>query len=445
MSSDARAIGAEQRTAAFATLGCKLNQFETDSIATQLSAGGYDVVGFDEPADVYVINSCTVTNRADRKSRNLWNRANRKGAITVLTGCFVDSHRDELESDGQTYIVPNEEKQSIPALVDAHFRGEIIHPQGSVFDFPVPDRRFHTRTTLKVQDGCDNHCTFCIIPQVRGRAQSRPAQQIIESAQEAIAGGARELVLTGVNMSRYRDGDTDFTDLVAGILDASEESFRVRISSLEPERLGDRFVELFRHPRMAPHLHLCLQSGSARTLLAMRRQYTIEEYRALAAELRSVDPLFNLTTDIIVGFPGETDEQFADSVSSVAEYGFGHVHTFPYSVREGTRAQRMPGHLPARIKTERARAIREASEASKRAYRAQHIGREARVLIERVDEGESNPVARGLSEHYVPVQFEIDSANTFANRIQNRFARILINGIQEGDDPSLVGRLLSLE
>ena len=430
------------RSVAFATLGCKLNQFETDSIATRLREDGYRIVDFSEPADVYVINSCTVTNRADRKSRNLLYRAERQSttdsSIVVLTGCFVDSHRDELESDGRTYIVPNEQKQSIPELVDGHFRGEVIHPAGSVFDFPVPDRVFHTRSTIKIQDGCDNFCTFCIIPFVRGRAQSRPALDVTNSVREAVEGGAKELVLTGVNMSRYRDGEIDFATLVSRCLEVSGDS-RLRISSLEPDQLSDRFIELFAHPRMVPHLHLCLQSGSERVLLAMRRQYTAELYSRLARALRDRDPLFNLTTDIIVGFPGETEADFEASLRAVDEIGFGHVHTFPYSVRAGPRAERLADQIPSRVKKDRAARIREAGERSKRAYRERLVGRTERVLVERVEHAGDRIVLRGLGEHYVPVRVEVARDASHDAEYENRFLDVRLVSLEDGDDPALVG------
>ena len=461
---------AASRSVAFATLGCKLNQFETDSIATRFRSAGYRIVDFDDPADVYVVNSCTVTNRADRKSRNLLYRAGRRAGRTaqpgstareasapgakttpgpsgssssplvVLTGCYVESHRDALEGDESTWFVGNDRKQSIPDLVEAHFAGEAIHPTGSVFDFPVPERVFHTRATVKVQDGCDNYCTFCIIPSVRGRATSRPWRDVVATVGEAIDDGAREIVLTGVNMSRYRDDGLDFAALVERAL-AIDGDWRLRVSSLEPDRLTERFIELFDHPRMAPHLHLCLQSASERILLAMRRQYTFDEYRRLARRLRERDPLFNLTTDIIVGFPTETDEEFEESLRAVETIGFGHVHTFPYSVRRGTRAERMTDHLPDRVKTERATRIRDAAAVAKRRYRERLAGRTERVLVERAEQIDRTVRLFGLGEHYVPVETVGPSSDAAAQRYENTYIRVHLDRLGEGEDPVLGGRL----
>ena len=445
-----------EKSIAFATLGCKLNQFETDSLATRFQNAGYRIVEFTEHADVYVVNSCTVTNRADRKSRNLLSRARRRqtpgDSLVVLTGCFVDGHRDELEGDANTYFVPNEQKQSIPELVTGHFSGEVVHPQGTVFDFPVPERVFHTRSTVKIQDGCDNFCSFCIIPFVRGRATSRPWQDVVAAVREAVDGGAREVVLTGVNMSRYADGDVDFEELIARCLEidgpgksGETPDYRLRISSLEPDQLTDRFLRLFRHPRMCPHLHLCLQSGSEEILRAMRRQYTYDHYLGLMRELRGIDPLFNVTTDIIVGFPGETDDEFARSLAAVDEAGFGHVHTFPYSVRAGTPAARMGNHVSARVKTDRSAAIRGAAERSKRRYREQLVGHTERMLVERSEVNGKEVLVYELGEHYVPLEARFrpnaDPGST-ARTLHNRFLDVRVESLVDGDDPVLRGTIV---
>ena len=264
------------RRIAFHTLGCKLNQYETDSLASQFQRAGYQVVDFDEVADCYVVNSCTVTNKADRKSRNAVNRAVRlaghrlyeptgpaplewggttvagtrpnRDALVLVTGCSIDNKRDAYAESGATYLVDNRRKSRIFTIVDSHFRGEMVDPESldpAIFEFETPERLFHTRTTIKVQDGCDNFCTFCIIPFVRGRAESRPVEDILEQSREAVRGGSRELVLTGVNMSRYREDGVDFATLVERIVEIPGD-FRLRISSLEPDSLDDRFVELDR-------------------------------------------------------------------------------------------------------------------------------------------------------------------------------------------------------
>lgn len=438
-------------TVAIETLGCKLNQYESEAIATELQERGYRVVPFGEDAEVYVINGCTVTSKADRKTRNLVNRAlrtRRGGSGVIVTGCFVDGHPDEKTGEDSTYYVDNTRKHAIPEIVEAHLRGEGVDLEslaGDVFGFAPPGRIFHTRTTIKIQDGCDNFCTFCIIPFVRGRARSRDPGEIVREAAQAIEGGARELILTGVNMSRYRWDESgeivDFSRVVRRILDLDGD-FRVRISSLEPDQLNAQFIELFRHPRIAPHLHLCLQSASPRILLAMRRMYTIEQYRETVTALREIDPLFNITTDLIVGFPGETAEDQAAAIAAIAEHGFGHVHTFPYSRRSGTRAERMPGQINEQTRKVWAEQIRLAAEAEKRSYRKRFVGRIERVLVERVMESGCTVYAEGFGEHYVPIRVRIEGS---ASVRPNTFINVFIETLEAGNDPRLTGALSQID
>ena len=439
----------ERPRVAFQTLGCKLNQYETDAIATAARALGFEIVEFAPGADAYVVNSCTVTAKADRKSRNTLGRAlrflphaersARPGAV-FLTGCFVDSH-PELEFDERTiYLVDNAHKNTIPQLLEAHFNGETVDPAAlppDVFDFATPGREFHTRTNLKVQDGCDNFCSFCIIPFVRGRARSRPVDAVLRQARDAVSGGSRELVLTGVNMSRYHDAGHDFVDLIGAILEEDGE-FRLRISSLEPDGLDERFAALFRHPKMTPHLHLCLQSGSDRTLLAMRRMYTVAGYRSVVRRVRSLDPLFNLTTDSIVGHPTERTGDHDATLRAIEEFGFGHVHVFPYSLRRGTRAERMPGQLSRAEITARQAEVQRAAERSKRAYRSRLVGLRHRVLVERAERRPDGTFqARGLSQYYVPLRFAAAGAVR-----PNTFVEVVAESLADGTDPDLIGRAL---
>lgn len=423
----------ESPSVAFYTLGCKLNQYETDALATAFRHRGYSVVDFSGSADAYVINTCTVTNKADRKSRNIINRARRSrrpsgdAPLVIVTGCHTENHRDRLEREEGIRIVGNDEKSRIDEIVDAYLRGEIAGDGiTDRFAYSTPERIFHTRGMLKIQDGCDNFCTFCIIPTVRGRARSRPAAEVIDEARRCIDAGYRELVITGVNMSRYDDGTTSFSRLLESVLDLDGE-FRVRISSLEPDRLDDRFLDLFAHDAMCPHLHLCAQSGSDRILLAMRRQYTASEYRGTVEALRTRYPGFNLTTDVVVGFPGESEEDFEQTVDLVRWAEFSHVHTFPYSLRTGTRAARMPGQIDGPTKTRRAGRIRELSAKNKRRYRESLVGSTERVLIEGTE------IDSGYGEHYVPVRLSSGGSSA------NQFVTVRITGIDGGDDPSLIG------
>jgi len=224
----------------------------------------------------------------------------------------------------------------------------------------------------------------------------------LESVKKTIENGFKEIVITGVNIGRYQDGESRFEDLLAQILEVPGD-FRVRISSLEPDGFGDRFVDLFSHPKLMPHLHLCLQSGSEKTLLRMRRMYDVEQFRKTISQFRSVYPDFNFTTDIIVGFPGETEEEFQQTMDAVKEFNFSHVHTFKYSVRKGTRAERLENHIPEKIKSARSLKIRELSGENKKAYFSRFIGKSQDVLIEKISQG----IANGYGPHYVPVRFRV--------------------------------------
>ncbi|WP_018527794.1 tRNA (N(6)-L-threonylcarbamoyladenosine(37)-C(2))-methylthiotransferase MtaB [Alkalispirochaeta alkalica] len=435
---------------AFETLGCKLNQYETDSIATTLKQRGWRPVSFhEEPlADAYVINTCTVTNKADRKSRNILYRVLRQappGAPVILTGCFVESSPDFSPESDRVYLVDNSRKSTIPHLLEAHLSGEMVDPRklaGDIFGFTTPEQLFHTRTSIKIQDGCDNFCSFCIIPFVRGAATSRPAEAVLNEARQALEGGSRELVLTGINMSRYRSPreGTGFPALVREVLELPG-SFRLRISSLEPDQLTPEFLELFSHPRMTPHLHLCLQSGSDRILKAMNRTYTSESYRRTLEALRRENPLFNVTTDIIVGFPGESESDLEESLRAIRDMRFGHVHTFPFSVRKGTGAARLAGSISTAEKRRRSEAVLAEATRAKRSYRSELRGVGEVVLIEGVAEqpGSTTGVvlAEGLGAHYVPIRFSGESSA--AGPVPNRFYRVVPEALEaEGDDPFLL-------
>ncbi|MUP38005.1 tRNA (N(6)-L-threonylcarbamoyladenosine(37)-C(2))-methylthiotransferase MtaB [Labilibaculum euxinus] len=422
---------------AFKTLGCRLNQYETDALASQFQDKGYELVQFDESADVYVINSCTVTHQSDHKSRNFINQANRrnKDSVLVVTGCMANNAKEELENRKEiNYVVENDQKTSVFSLVEAHFDGEIIHPSklnADLFSYGATDKGFHTRSMIKIQDGCDNFCTFCIIPSVRGRAASRPIQDILTNIREVISHGAKEIVITGVNIGRYEFEGYQFDDVVEQILNL-EGNFRLRISSIEPDGFGDKFLGLLNHPKMTPHLHLCLQSGSEPVLLQMRRMYTAKRFKEIVQTVRAKKPDFNITTDIIIGFPNESEEDFTATCDAIKELNFGHVHTFKYSIRKGTRAERMPNQVDERIKTERSEILRNLSDEIKVNYRKSFIGKTQSVLVEKID----GNIANGYGEHYIPVQF------TGENIEKNQFYKVKITDIEDGSDPVLKGEIL---
>jgi threonylcarbamoyladenosine tRNA methylthiotransferase MtaB len=422
---------------AFKTLGCRLNQFETDALVTSFHNAGYHVVEGDDTADVTVINTCTVTNQSDQKSRHTINHAAAKNpdGLVVVTGCMADNYKEKLEGQEQiTYVVDNDRKSQIVELVNGHFSGEIIHPDklmGDRFGFDTVQKSLHTRTSVKIQDGCDNFCTFCIIPSVRGRAVSRPVKDVLENVRRVVDNGFKEVVITGVNIGRYDYEGQSFENVVEKVLELPGD-FRVRISSLEPDGFSDDFHQLFQHPKLAPHLHLCLQSGSEQILLKMRRMYSAKYFMETVERFRKSIPDFNFTTDVIVGFPGETDEDFQKTIDFIKEAKFSHIHTFRFSRRTGTRADRMKEQVPGKVMAERSELIRKLSEENRLEYMHSMEGKRQRVLIETVADG----MARGYGEHYLPVTFAVEDTTT------NRYEEVLLTGTTPSADPVMQGRMI---
>jgi threonylcarbamoyladenosine tRNA methylthiotransferase MtaB len=422
----------------FKTLGCRLNQYETDALVSEFHNGGYEIAGFDEKADIYVINTCTVTNQSDQKSRNSISQAINRypGSLLVVTGCMVNNYRDILEKNERiTYVVDNEHKSSIFSLIDSHIRGEILHPEQlpvNVFGFETVDKSLHTRTSVKIQDGCDNFCTFCIIPKVRGRAISRPPEDIFNNIRTVIDNGFKEIVLTGVNIGRYNYDGLRFENLVEQLIEIPGD-FRIRISSIEPDGFGPDFARLFHHPKLAPHLHLCLQSGSDPILLKMRRMYTVKGFMDVVERCKKEHPDFNFTTDIMVGFPGETEQDFEETCNLARKVEFSHIHTFRYSKRKGTRAERMEEQVPEKQKVIRSQIIRDISSSNKIKYYNSMIGKIQRVLVEKINK---NGIAQGYGEHYIPVRFKAHSAEI------NTFQNVTLRSIEQGKEPSVTGELI---
>lgn len=408
---------------AFRTLGCRLNQYEMDALAAQFKDNGYEVSEQEHNADIVVVNTCTVTNQSNQKSRQAISHATRvnPGARMIITGCMTESHAGQLQQKfPNATIINNKAKSAIFHSVDSLLKGGspvLSDKDFDLFSYQSFTEMFHTRSLVKIQDGCDNFCTFCIIPFVRGRAISRPSEKVLENVRDVVAKGAKEIVLTGVNISRYNHEGLGFSGLLEQILDV-EGDFRVRISSIEPDLFNDHFFSLVGHPKLAPHLHLCLQSGSDRILLQMRRMYSVKDYMKIVENVRKKDPLFNFTTDVIVGFPGETEQEFADTMKLSKEVGFGHMHIFKYSVRQNTRAARMPEQVNEKIKTERSRRMHELAAKLQKDYRATFDNTEQRILVEKWENG----MASGYNGYYVPMQFA--SENKKRNRFETVLARV---------------------
>ena len=425
------------KTIAFKTLGCRLNLFETDSLMSEFADRGYQVTDdMDAEADVYIINTCTVTNQSDQKSKRVMNRTKKlhDNAVKIVTGCMATNYKEQLQgSDKVDYVVDNDHKTSIVELVEAHFAGETVNPdlfEKDVFNYEPAKTTVHTRALIKIQDGCDRFCAYCIIPKVRGRAISRPETEVLDNIKKVVEYGFKEIVITGVNLGTYKDGETDFEALINKILEIPG-NFRVRISSMEPDGFTESFFKLFHHPKLTPHMHLCLQSGSESILKKMRRMYSGALFESMTKRLREEVPNFNVTTDIIVGFPGETEEDFRDTLEMSQRIHFGHIHTFKYSVRKGTRAERLPDQLRGDVKTRRSEVVRELSEKMREQYRKSFIGKTEVVLVERIDE---DGYATGYGEHYIPVLIREQGLKT------NTFYQVNLTDILQGKgEPLLIG------
>jgi len=382
---------------AFYTLGCKANQFETQALERLFTEHGHEIVPFDGFADVYVVNTCTVTAMSDRKSRSAARRCKKinPNARLVLCGCYAQVNADEAKAAcGADAVIGTPDKSRIVAIVEELAPDgvrDLWHDAPPLFDMlPAGGLSGRTRALLKVQDGCKNFCTYCLIPFARGPERSMPFDLAVEEARKLAFEGFREIVLTGIEISAYgRDlpGRPDLITLIEALCKAAP-SCRIRLGSLEPRTVTEDFARRCAAlPNLCPHFHLSLQSGCDKTLQAMNRHYTAAEYKTACDLLRQYMPLCGLTTDLIVGFPGETEADFAESLRFVESCGLGKVHVFPYSRRKGTRAAVMPGQLSQAEKADRSqRAIEVCRELERRDLEAR-VGQVYPVLFEQEEDG----------------------------------------------------------
>jgi len=409
------------RSVSFHTLGCKVNAYETEVMKQLLLSAGYVLKPFEEAADVTVINTCSVTNIADRKSRQMIHRARKLNPDTVIVaaGCFVQAEADKLIREGcADIILGNEEKKNIVSVLEQWFGDPIHELKKEVGDIsavreyknpPAGSMTDHTRAFLKIEDGCNAFCSYCIIPYVRGRVRSREEGDILEEAKKFASEGYRELVLTGINLSAY---GTDFSGLrgnrdlprLVGKLSDIPGIKRIRIGSLEPEIITEEFISaLMQIPSFCPHFHLSLQSGCNDILKRMNRHYTTEEYLERIELIRRHRPDAAITTDVIVGFPGETEKEFETTKSFVKQVGFYEMHIFPYSRREGTGASSFPGQLTAGEKSLRAGMLSGIEKEMSHAYRMSKIGRQGEMLAEETIEILGEKYWVGSTKEYVRV------------------------------------------
>lgn len=390
------------------TMGCKVNSCESAAIIDGMLSAGYEQATDENNADIYIINSCAVTGMSVKKARQALSRckANNADCITVLCGCFPQAYAEDAALTESDIIIGNGSKADIPFLVGEYLKNPVrrmfVNPLSREFDERASGTDLdRTRAFIKIEDGCDRFCTYCIIPTARGRVRSRPLSEITRQAMLAAESGHREIVLTGINLSCYgQDLGLTLSDAVkAADVDGID---RIRLGSLEPDMMTDSEIEKLKScKKLCPHFHLSLQSGSDRILALMRRRYDTALYKEVVQKLRTAFPDCSITTDIMVGFVGETEEDFLQSMSFAEEIGFAKIHVFPYSIRKGTIAAMRSEQVVPHVKTDRAKRMTALSKQLEERFLASQIGTEHTVLIERP---KSDEYSSGFTDSYIPIR-----------------------------------------
>ncbi len=423
----------KDKTIAFHTLGCKLNFSETSSIARKMQERGFITVDFEEPSDVYVINTCSVTEQADTKCRNIVRKAMKLNpdAYVVVVGCYAQLKPKEIASiKGVDLVLGAAEKFKLPEIITDLTKNpcgqvlatEISNANFFVDAYSVGDR---TRSFLKIQDGCDYKCSFCTIPLARGKSRSDTPENVRKNATDLAARGVKEIVLTGVNTGDYGkgiEGDYNFFDIVK-MLDEVQGIERYRISSIEPNLLTDEIIEFVaQSKRFMPHFHIPLQSGSDKMLKLMQRRYKRALYKSRVEKIKSVMPYACIGVDVIVGFPGETDDDFLDTYNFIHEMDISYLHVFTYSERQNTKAIEMDGVVPVAVRNERNAMLRTLSEKKKLFFYQQFSGTTREALMEQEQHGE---VMHGFTDNYIKVSMPFDAAKV------NQLVRVQLEDFDE--------------
>ncbi len=431
------------RTAALHNLGCKVNSYETEAMQQLLEEAGYEIVPFHEKADVYIINTCSVTNIADRKSRQMLHRAKKQNpdAVVVAAGCYVQAAAEELKEDlAVDVIIGNNKKQDLVPILEEYFKDKSdssyvieiseTHEYERLSIHKIAD---HTRAFLKVQDGCNQFCSYCIIPYTRGRVRSRRPDEVVAEVRELAAAGYQEVVLTGIHLSSYgvdfkeEEKKENLLSLIKQVHEV-EGIRRIRLGSLEPRIITEEFAQaLASMPKFCPHFHLSLQSGCDKTLKRMNRHYTTEEYAAGCEILRRYFDNPAITTDVIVGFPGETEEEFEETKAFLERIGFYEMHIFKYSRRAGTRADRMPDQIPEQVKSVRSEILLKLEKQMSKAYRESFLGRNKTVLLEEKTEINGREYMIGHTMEYVK------AVVPYEENLKNKMAEGVLKGVLNDD------------
>ena len=421
---------------AFYTLGCKVNQYETNGMIQEFKNAGYKIVDFEDEADIYVVNTCTVTSISDKKSRQFLRQAKRKNpeAIVVACGCYVQVAKEEIEKIPEiTLCVGTNEKANIVNYIEKYFdtKSEDIEIS-DVFDkkeyseFGSVTYTEKTRAVIKVQDGCDRFCSYCLIPYARGRVRSRNPENVIDEVKKIANEGIKEVIITGIHVASYgKDFKNDYKliDLLEEI-NKIEGIERIRLGSIEPLLISEEFVtRLKKLEKICHHFHLSLQSGAKATLERMNRRYSPEEFKIIVNRLRNVYDDVILTTDIIVGFPGETDEEFNETYEFLKQIKFYQMHVFKYSPRKGTKAAIMENQISGEIKENRSNLLLELSEKNQEDYLKQYIGKTVKVLFEELENG----YYKGHTQNYIIVKAKSNK------EIENQVLEVKIEKLENNE------------
>jgi threonylcarbamoyladenosine tRNA methylthiotransferase MtaB len=387
---------------AFYTLGCKLNQAETESLIGQFSQSGFQLVSPNDVADIYIANTCTVTHIADRKSRHWLRLARRRNprALIIATGCYAQRSHQELAQLADI-VVDNQEKEHLLAIIQISSLKGRKFGEDETKQSQTLAATMRTRSLIKIQDGCHGPCTYCIVPKVRPREYSLPASQIIDEAKQKVALGYKEVVLTGTKVGSYKDDSTNLKDLIQRILNDTSIA-RLRLSSLQPSEISSELLALWQDERLCRHFHLALQSGSETVLQRMRRGYSLDQYQRTINSIKEQIPDVAITTDIMVGFPGESDEEFEQSYSFCQQAGFANIHVFPFSPRPETAAAKMPAQIKDEVKAERNQRMLELSRSCRRHFYEQFLGQTMLVLWEK-ETSPGSSIYSGLTSNYIRI------------------------------------------
>ncbi len=417
------------------TLGCKVNMYESEFVANILKNNGFEICDFHDVCDVYIINTCTVTNTSDIKSRKMIRQAirNNPDACVVAMGCFIEANKD-YQIPGLDIVIGNKDKSKIVELIHQYFEKknmikDLYSNRFTEFeDMYIKEFPGRTRAFVKIQDGCDNFCSYCIIPFVRGKCRSKDKDKVISEINDLVSNGYQEVVLTGIHTGNYGyDKDYNFADLLSEVVKI-EGLKRLRISSIEITEINDRVLSIIKdNDVIVDHLHIPMQAGSDEILKLMNRKYDLDYYFKKIEQIRKIRPMISITTDVIVGFPGEDEKLFEKTIETCKKIGFAKIHVFPFSLRNGTKAEELPNHLSNEEKKKRSRKLLEVSKELENNYFSKFIGKSESVLIEQYKDGYSY----GHTGNFLNVKIE-------GKLEHNKFYNILITDISY---PYCIGKI----